>query len=97
MTECLCGHPVHGNIGGCGSCNAYGCHCEALRPFPDVDDWGRPTRKMPICPKCGNDELGLITKDVVICYQCRWKTESVMNKVDMSEIEQIVVILPRRG
>lgn len=38
--------------------------------FPAVDEWGTPLTKMPDCPRCGEDELGLIHPDFAVCYHC---------------------------
>ncbi len=32
----------------------------------------RPKSKMPDCPNCLEDELGMINKNRVICYCCNW-------------------------
>lgn len=29
--RCVCGHIVHGNIGGSGACRTHGCPCESFR------------------------------------------------------------------
>ena len=29
-----------------------------------------PISKMPNCPCCGDDELGMIQKDEAFCYRC---------------------------
>ena len=42
-------------------------------PFPEVDEWGTPLTKMPDCPRCGEDELGLIHPGFMMCYLCGWK------------------------
>lgn len=39
-------------------------------PLPPADSWGTPTAKMPHCPQCGCDELGLIEPDRGVCYVC---------------------------
>lgn len=41
--------------------------------WPETDKWGTPTEKMPDCPKCGEDELGLITSGYIMCYLCGWQ------------------------
>lgn len=40
--------------------------------LPETDEWGTPLTKMPDCPRCGDDELGLIHPDFVLCYKCGW-------------------------
>jgi len=41
----------------------------------DIPDWDkeklRPMSKMPNCPICGQDELGMLSRNVIICYVCR--------------------------
>ena len=39
-------------------------------PLPEVDEYGTPQTKMPNCPNCGEDELGLIWKNEAFCYLC---------------------------
>jgi len=41
----------------------------------DLDEFGRPKKKLPDCPKCGEDELGVIHADLLLCYRCGWKIE----------------------
>lgn len=43
---------------------------EYLLPLPSVDEWGTPTSKMPNCPHCGDDELGMIFPDQAVCNRC---------------------------
>ena len=39
--------------------------------LPPTDVWGTPVSKMPNCPNCGEDELGLIEPDRGLCYVCQ--------------------------
>lgn len=39
--------------------------------LPAVNEWGTPVSKMPNCPHCGEDELGLIEPDRGLCYCCQ--------------------------
>jgi hypothetical protein len=41
--------------------------------FPALDENGTPTAKLPPCPLCDEDELGVINPDTVLCYKCGWK------------------------
>lgn len=42
-----------------------------LDPWPELDTGkGCPKEKMPDCPNCGEDELGMLWEDRVICYLC---------------------------
>jgi ribosomal protein L37AE/L43A len=41
----------------------------------DLDEFGTPKAKLPDCPKCDTDELGVIHADLVLCYACGWKLE----------------------
>jgi len=43
--------------------------------FPKLDHWGTPLEKLPDCPRCGADELGVIHVSLMICYACGWKME----------------------
>lgn len=65
-------------------CNC-GCHrgglmhfapcCESVKgftKFPELDELGTPVHKLPNCPNCDDDELGVIHKDLVQCYKCGW-------------------------
>ena len=38
--------------------------------LPGVDEWGVPLAKMPRCPRCNADELGMIHEDYALCYAC---------------------------
>lgn len=38
--------------------------------LPKSDEYGIPVSKMPNCPKCGEDELGMIHPMYAICYAC---------------------------
>jgi len=33
----------------------------------------RPKSKMPNCPRCGEDELGMMHAELTICYACGFK------------------------
>lgn len=72
-SRCICGHPTHANIGGCGVCRAENCKCEYLFNWPESDEHGTPKVKLPCCPRCGKDELGLIHPELLLCYACRWQ------------------------
>ena len=67
-------------------CCRCGCHNSALMhfvpccktvtgflKFPDLDENGTPTTKLPNCPYCGEDELGVINPEQVLCYKCGWR------------------------
>jgi ribosomal protein L37AE/L43A len=41
----------------------------------DLDEFGGPKVKLPNCPKCDEDELGVIHANLILCYSCRWKLE----------------------
>jgi len=41
--------------------------------IPDCDEWGVPVEKMPGCPRCGEDELGMQYPGQVLCYWCAWR------------------------
>jgi hypothetical protein len=41
--------------------------------FPELDEHGTPTAKLPDCPQCGDDELGVVSRDCVLCYRCGWE------------------------
>ena len=41
--------------------------------FPTLDEWGTPTVKLPNCPRCDEDELGVINEVRVMCYACNWE------------------------
>lgn len=41
--------------------------------FPQLDEWGLPRAKLPDCPRCGEDELGVIHEGLVLCYRCGWE------------------------
>jgi len=44
-----------------------------IEKWPEIDKWGRPMQKMPDCPECGEDELGLITSEYIMCYSCSFE------------------------
>lgn len=41
--------------------------------FPELDEYDRPIEKLPDCPSCEEDELGVINAGTVLCYFCGWK------------------------
>lgn len=41
--------------------------------LPELDEWGTPTAKLPNCPRCGADELGVIHPGWMFCYGCCWE------------------------
>jgi ribosomal protein S27AE len=47
----------------------------------DLDEYDRPTVKLPNCPRCGEDELGVIHADLMLCYLCGWQIEGKPSKV----------------
>lgn len=40
----------------------------------------KPKFKMPNCPICGQDELGMINENLVICYNCDFKQTKQFTK-----------------
>lgn len=42
----------------------------------NLDEFDRPKTKLPDCPKCDEDELGVIHADLLLCYRCGWKIET---------------------
>lgn len=38
--------------------------------LPSCDAWGVPTEKMPRCPHCREDELGMMRPGHALCYAC---------------------------
>lgn len=46
----------------------------------DLDEWGTPKSKLPDCPLCGEDELGVIHGRLVMCYLCcaRYSREGIL-------------------
>jgi hypothetical protein len=50
---------------------------EYVIPLPAVDEWGTPVSKMPNCPHCGEDELGMMLGQhgdhdgFALCYRCQ--------------------------
>ena len=38
--------------------------------LPDCDQDGVPKQKMPNCPNCGEDELGMMMPGQAYCYRC---------------------------
>ena len=55
--------------------HAFPC-CTAVddfEDFPELDADGRPVAKLPPCPYCAEDELGVIHRGAVLCYRCGWK------------------------
>jgi ribosomal protein L37AE/L43A len=51
----------------------------AVGRLGDLDEFDRPRRKLPDCPKCDEDELGVIHADLILCYRCGWKVEGEVN------------------
>lgn len=42
----------------------------------DLNSYGTPRQKLPNCPKCDNDELGVISPNLIMCYNCSWRMVS---------------------
>ena len=40
-----------------------------------LDEYGTPTEKLPNCPRCDEDELGVIHERLILCYSCGWRLE----------------------
>jgi len=40
-------------------------------PLPGCDEWGTPLAKMPDCPRCEDDELGMLQPGFAVCYACQ--------------------------
>jgi len=38
--------------------------------LPTVDHYAAPQEKMPDCPICRKDALGMVTDDEAFCYNC---------------------------
>ena len=58
-----------------GMMHMFSC-CETVpgfKEFPQLDADGTPVAKLPPCPNCEDDELGVITDETVLCYKCGWK------------------------
>lgn len=45
---------------------------ELLDILGDLDEFDTPKRKLPNCPRCDEDELGVIHADYLLCYRCGW-------------------------
>jgi ribosomal protein L37AE/L43A len=48
---------------------------ELVGIMSDLDEFDTPKRKLPPCPRCDEDELGVIHANLMLCYQCGWKLE----------------------
>lgn len=46
----------------------------------DLDEWGTPKAKLPNCPRCDEDELGVVHADLVLCCRCGWKVEGCRSR-----------------
>jgi hypothetical protein len=44
-----------------------------MMDFPKLDEYGTPLEKLPDCPKCGMDELGVVNEECMMCYACGWE------------------------
>lgn len=54
----------------------FNCTVERLIDIlQTLDENDTPTEKLPDCPRCGEDELGMIHADLILCYRCNWKLE----------------------
>lgn len=47
----------------------YPNHIKTIE-LPKCNEWGTPISKMPNCPVCNEDELGMIHPNYTICYSC---------------------------
>lgn len=47
---------------------------EFIETIPEWDEQAMlPKTKMPDCPKCGEDELAMLSKGIIWCYRCAFK------------------------
>jgi len=52
------------------------CKQEELE-LPEWDETElKPKSKMPDCPRCGEDELGMLHAELTMCYACGFKIGS---------------------
>lgn len=45
--------------------------------FPELDEQGNPTERLPRCPECGKRRLGLAHEDKLVCHYCGWSRERI--------------------
>lgn len=57
--------------------------------FPDTNSYGVPVSKMPNCPNCGEDELGLLEKDRALCYRCNCVVIKAVSKLHILDVPAI--------
>lgn len=43
--------------------------------LPETDEHGTPREKMPDCPRCGEDELGMLRPSYAFCYACGFEID----------------------
>lgn len=48
--------------------------------LPETDKYGTPLKKMPDCPRCGEDELGMIYPGFAVCYNCHFQVDTRYQK-----------------
>jgi hypothetical protein len=46
----------------------------------DLDEYDRPKKRLPECPKCDEDELGVIHPGLIMCYRCGWNLRSKLKE-----------------
>ena len=55
-------------------------HLLSSNVIPFLPTWSvldsKPESKMPDCPNCEEDELGMICKDYAICYRCKCEIDN---------------------
>lgn len=66
-------------------------------PLPEVDQWGIPKEKMPHCPGCGEDELGLLEPDRAICYRCSASIVRYQDGISIIDVEVVCCNCPWMG
>jgi ribosomal protein L37AE/L43A len=65
-------------------------HKKKTIKFPEWDEIEmKPKSKMPNCPICGEDELSMINKDLVVCNNCNFK--QIKFNMDIETKNQIIL------
>jgi hypothetical protein len=60
--------------------------------FPELDEHGKLKEKLPNCPACGEDEVGLVNPLMLMCCKCNWtleKTEPPKMRPLLPKIEDL--------
>ena len=74
-----------------------GVTLEIVTRLPDVDSYGVPLTKMPNCPNCGSDELGMVQAARAVCNACGCIAVASRPSMYIQEVPAVCKFCPWQG